>query len=99
MEENLYYSELFDLYGELLTEKQRNYFKDYFFDNLTLEEIGENDRVSKNAVSKQLKTVRNILDDYEKKLHLKQKRDSIKKEFKNEEDILKRISKYDNIIM
>ena len=32
MEEKLYYSVLFDIYGELLTLKQQNYFKDYYFE-------------------------------------------------------------------
>ena len=42
MEEVLYYTELFDFYGTLLTEKQQNYFKDYYFNNLSLSEIAEN---------------------------------------------------------
>ena len=32
---------LYDYYGELLTDKQRKYFKDYYFDNLTLKEISD----------------------------------------------------------
>ena len=99
MEENLYFIDLFDIYGELLTQKQQNYFKDYFFENLTLEEIGENDSVSKNAVSKQLKTVKSLLEHYEEVLRIYYMKKSLRKEFENEEDILKRISKYDNIVM
>ena len=34
---------LFEQYKELLTEKQRAYFEDYYFENLTMEEIAEND--------------------------------------------------------
>ena len=99
MEENLYYIDLFDIYGELLTEKQQNYFRDYFFDNLTLEEISENAKVSKNAVSKQLKAVKNLLIHYENILKINHIKLSLKKEFEDEEDILKRLSKYDNIEM
>ena len=28
MKENIYYTELFDIYGTLLTDKQQEYFKD-----------------------------------------------------------------------
>mgnify|MGYP003299742429 CR=1 FL=1 len=31
MEKFVYLNELFDLYGDLLTEKQQTYFKDYYF--------------------------------------------------------------------
>ena len=35
MEDIVYYNELYDLYGELLTDKQRKYFEDYYFYNLS----------------------------------------------------------------
>ena len=46
---------LFDYYGDLLSDSQKNYFESYYFDNLSLSEIGENYNVSRNAVSKDLK--------------------------------------------
>ena len=97
MVENIYYSALFDIYGSLLTDKQKDYFMDYFFENLTIEEIAENNEVSKNAVSKQLKTVKNSLEYYEKNLKVYERRNLLKKEFEKEPDILLRIEKYDNI--
>ena len=33
MEEYVYYNELYDLYGDLLTDKQKKYFEDYYFSN------------------------------------------------------------------
>ena len=97
MENNLYYIDLFDLYGSLLSLKQQDYFKDYYFENLLLDEIAENDKVTKNAVSKQIKQAKKMLDYYEDILHLHKKSKLIKNEFKDEVDILKRIEKYDNI--
>lgn len=94
MENNLYYSELFDLYGSLLTDKQQEYFKDYYFENLLLEEIALNDSVSKNAVSKQIKETKKKLDYYEEKLKIYKKKEDIKSEFSKEESILKRLEKY-----
>lgn len=74
MQKKLYYIELFDCYGTLLTEKQRIYFMDSYFHDLSLSEIGENHCVSRNAVSKQLKDTVLKLEEYEKKLHLLEKK-------------------------
>ena len=41
MENVLYLTELYDYYSNLFTEKQKSYFEDYYFDNLTMEEIAE----------------------------------------------------------
>ncbi len=97
MEENIYYTKLYDFYGTLLTLKQREYFYDYYFDNLLLEEIAINDSVSKNAVSKQIKQAKKKLVFYEDHLHLLEKDKRIKKEFANESSILNRIYKCDII--
>ena len=99
MEELLYYTKLFDIYGKLLTQKQQDYFKDYYFENFTLDEIAKNDNVTKAAASKNLKTAKENLENYESILHILKKKTLIKKEFENEKDILSRIEKYDNILM
>ena len=70
MEETLYLTSLYDYYKKLLTEKECSYFEDYYFDNLTMEEIADNNGISKNAVSKSLIEVKNKLNDYESKLNL-----------------------------
>ena len=79
MEETLYITNLYEYYKELLTDKERLYFEDYYYDNLTMEEIADNNAVSKNAVSKTLIEVKNKLNDFESKLKLKANYDSIKK--------------------
>lgn len=68
---------LYDIYHNLLTEKQRTYFEDYYFSDLSLAEIAENYDVSRNAVHDQLKRCVNELEDYENKLHLKEKFENI----------------------
>jgi len=73
MEELVYYNELYDYYKELLTEKQKNYFEEYYFNNLSLSEIAENYDITRNAVSKQLKIVIEKLDELEEKLSLRKK--------------------------
>lgn len=78
MQQRLYLVNLYDIYGELLTDKQRNYFEDYYFDNLTLQEISENNNVSRNAVHKQLKETENKLEHFEDTLKIYSKNKRIK---------------------
>lgn len=77
METRVQMNNLYDYYKVLLTEKQREYFEQYFFDNLTLAEIAQNLDVSRNAVHKQLKEVEEKLLFYEEKLNLWEKRKKI----------------------
>ena len=74
MEDRIYLIDLYDIYGELLDDKKREYFESYYFDNLSLGEISENLDVSRNAVHKQIKVVEDKLKFYEEKLCLYQKR-------------------------
>ncbi len=80
---NIYYVELFDYYGTLFTDKQREYFIDYYFNNLTLQEIAENNNVSRNAVHKNLKEIIRKLDYYENNLKLLENKRKIEKLIKN----------------
>ena len=79
----LRYSILFDYYGELFTDKQKEYFTDYYFNNLTLQEIAENNNVSRNAVHKNIKDIISKLDYYESKLNLHSNSKKIKELIKN----------------
>lgn len=73
-----YYS-LFAFYHPLLTIKQQKYFREYFFNNLSLQEIADLLKVSRNAVHDSLVKTMKLLDDYEKKLHLYKKYQTRKK--------------------
>ena len=77
MDKLVYLNNLFDLYGELLTDKQQMYFKDYYFDNLSYGEISDKYNVSRNAAFRQLKLIESKLELYEKKLKLYHKREKI----------------------
>lgn len=79
MENVLYLTELYDYYANLFTDKQKSYFEDYYFDNLTMEEIAENNNVSKNAISKTLIEVKEKLIEYESNLRLYERRKEIEK--------------------
>ena len=80
---DIYYTQLFDYYGELFTDKQKEYFIDYYFNNLTLQEIADNNCVSKNAVHKNIKDIVKKLDYYESKLNLYSNKQKIEKLIEN----------------
>ncbi len=77
MEDVIYYNELYDLYFSLLTDKQRQYFEDYYFQNLSFSEMAENYNVSRNAIFKQLKITKEKLEEFEDKLCLFEKRNKL----------------------
>ena len=83
MDSRIYLINLYDYYSDLLTDKQREYFEEYYFDNLTLSEISENHNISRNAISKQLKDVVAKIEFYEGKLNLYEKGKRIKKIISN----------------
>ena len=88
MEEYVYYNNLYDCYYKLLTDKQKKYFEDYYFNNLSLGEISENDGYSRNAIHKNIKTAEEKLYFYEEKLGLYKKKkllEDIIKDIDNEE--------------
>jgi len=84
--------ELYDLYQDLLTEKQRNYIENYYFDDYSLSEIAENFNVSRNAVFDLIKRTVQKMYEYDKKLLLREKsrqRDLIFKQLEGETDAKK----------
>jgi len=77
MEERDYLIILYDFYSELLSDKQKEYFEDYYFNNLSLGEISENIGISRNAIHKSIKNIENKLYFYEEKLGLYRKREEL----------------------
>lgn len=62
--------ELLDIYGPLLTDKQRRCMSLYFDMDLSLSEIGEELGVSRQGAYDMLRRTSKVLEDYEEKLHL-----------------------------
>ena len=86
MEEIVYYNNLYDLYSELLTEKQRKYFEDYYFLNLSLGEMAQNYNISRNAAFKQLQNTLSKLKHYEEILKLQEKHEKLEEVIKSIKD-------------
>jgi Uncharacterized protein conserved in bacteria len=80
----IYWSSLYDHYNSLLTDKQKELFEDYYFDNLTLQEIADNNDISRNAVHKTLNIITKKLEIYEEKLKYYKKTEKIKELIKDE---------------
>ena len=95
MDEVVYLNDLFDIYGELLTDKQQDYFRDYYFDNLSYGEIASKYDVSRNAIFKQLKFGTDKLKELEGILHIYEKNNKIKDLINNisDENIVKELEK------
>jgi predicted DNA-binding protein YlxM (UPF0122 family) len=70
IENKIRYHKLYDLYGSLLTEKQRSAFEYYYLDDYSLSEIASLLNVSRNAVYEQINIATAYLEEYESKLNL-----------------------------
>lgn len=64
---------LYDFYGELLNDHQKQIYKDAVFNDLTLSEIADEHGISRQGVHDLIKRVNKTLNDYESKLHLIEK--------------------------
>ena len=64
---------LYDFYGELLTEHQRNVYEDAVYNDMSLSEIAEEYSISRQGVHDLIKRCDKILLGYEEKLHLVEK--------------------------
>ena len=93
MENFVYYNNLFDIYSELLTEKEKDNFKDYYQEDLSLSEIADEKNVSRTAIQKTIKNVIDKLNNYEAILHIYEKNSKIIEELKSNdiEEIRKKI--------
>ena len=69
MEKNVKISILCQLYGKLLTEKQYEILNDYYNNDLSLSEIAENSKITRQAVRDILKKGEKKLFEYEEKLN------------------------------
>ena len=64
---------LYDFYGELLTDHQKQIYEDAVYHDMSLSEIAEEQGISRQGVHDLIKRCNKILADYESKLHLVEK--------------------------
>ncbi|MBO6215418.1 MAG: winged helix-turn-helix transcriptional regulator [Lachnospiraceae bacterium] len=70
MDEKLHRVDLFDFYGELLSEHQREIYEAYACEDLSLAEIAETVGISRQGVSDQIRRCTHMMEGYEEKLGL-----------------------------
>ena len=70
MKKNLAMSDLIDIYGELLTDKQRDMLELYYNDDLSLAEIAEHYEITRQGVHDSIKRGEEALEEYERVLGL-----------------------------
>ncbi|MBO5657264.1 MAG: DNA-binding protein [Agathobacter sp.] len=80
METKIELAYLYDFYGELLSEHQRQIYEDFVLNDLSLGEIAAEEGISRQGVHDMVKRCSKKLMDYENKLHLVEKFLSIKED-------------------
>lgn len=80
---------LFDFYGSLLTEKQQQIIKSYFYNDLSLAEIADNIDISRQGVYDHLHRSEENLENYEAKLGLLEKYNKVRKNLDDLEQMMK----------
>lgn len=73
-----YINDLYDLYSNLLTKKQKRIFELYYQYNLSLKEISIELKISRNAALDSLEASKKHLEEYESKLNLLKRINKIK---------------------
>ncbi|HIX77628.1 MAG TPA: YlxM family DNA-binding protein [Candidatus Fusicatenibacter merdavium] len=73
MEKILEQTLLYDFYGELLTEHQRQVYEDVVLNDFSLSEVAENRGISRQGVHDMIRRCNRSLEEYESKLHLVEK--------------------------
>ena len=73
METKIELAYLYDFYGELLNEHQRQIYEDFVLNDLSLGEIAAEEGISRQGVHDLIKRCSKKLQDYEDKLHLVEK--------------------------
>ena len=103
LEEKIVLMELYDLYQNLLTEKQRQYFEAAYYDDSSMSEIADEYEVSRNAVHDQLKKTISKLQDIEKAVHLREHNSKINslfevlKNLESKEQMIEMIEEYEKV--
>jgi predicted DNA-binding protein YlxM (UPF0122 family) len=89
---------LFDFYGELLTEHQKEIYEQFVLEDLSLSEIAQGEGISRQGVHDLVRRCQKILEGYEDKLHLVDKFLSVKKKVREINEALDSYEKQDTDI-
>ena len=80
---------LYDFYGELLTDHQKQIYEDVVLNDYSFSEVAEEKGISRQGVHDLIKRCNKILQEYESKLHLVEKFVTIKEQIEEMEKSLR----------
>lgn len=87
MKDREYIENLYETYKGLLTEREQDYFENYYFEDYNLQEIADNNEVSKSYVGKFINGIEEKLNKYEETLKLFEKTSKIRNIIKYMDDV------------
>ncbi|CUX30536.1 YlxM family DNA-binding protein [Clostridium sp. C105KSO13] len=88
MNEILEHTLLYDFYGELLTDHQKEIYEQFMLEDLSLSEIAQEEGISRQGVHDLIRRCQKILEGYEAKLHLVEKFLSVKEKVQEINEVL-----------
>ena len=88
MDEILKQTLLYDFYGELLTEHQKEIYEQAVLEDYSLSEIAKEAGISRQGVHDMIKRWTKTLEGYEEKLHLVEKFVSVKQKVSEIDELL-----------
>ena len=71
---------LYDFYGELLTEHQKQIYEDVVFGDYSLSEVAEEQGISRQGVHDLVKRCNKLLQEYESRLHMVERFVAVKRQ-------------------
>lgn len=95
MEEILKQTLLYDFYGELLTEHQKEIYEQAVLEDYSLSEIAKEAGISRQGVHDMIKRCTKTLEAYEEKLHLVEKFMSVKQKVSEIDELLESYEQQD----
>ena len=95
MAKNLDVINLFDIYGEMLTQKQQDFICYYYNDDLSLAEIAENEGITRQGVRDAIKRAEAQLLSFEEHLGLYERNEALKSGLEEISELIKLIDEVD----
>ncbi len=96
MKQREYILSLYEIYKNLLSNKEQSYFEYYYFEDYSLQEIASNYDVSRAYVSKYINSIEEKIIKYEDSLHINKKNNELRNIIKDLDENIK--LKIENII-
>ncbi|SMG48093.1 sigma factor-like helix-turn-helix DNA-binding protein [Dethiosulfovibrio salsuginis] len=88
IEKRVYLARLYDLYGALLTEKQRKAYEMHDLEDLSLSEISQELAITRQGISDQLQRARDRLEELERLLGFASRLDGFERQVRSIESLI-----------